>query len=176
MTGPLMPKATAVWLIENTTLTFKQIGDFCGLHALEIQAIADGEIAIGIIGRDPITTGELTQVEIDKCQTDPTAHLELRTDKWEKPKKRKGGKYTPVSIRQDKPDGIAWVVKHFPDFSDGDIIKLLGTTKATINAIRNKTHKNIAEIKPQNPVSLGLCTQVELDALKAKYAKLNPES
>ncbi|MEB3701896.1 DUF1013 domain-containing protein [Candidatus Bealeia paramacronuclearis] len=171
MSGPLMPKATAVWLIENTTLTFEQIGAFCGFHALEIQAIADGEIAIGIMGRDPITAGELTTAEIERCQKNPTAQLALRTDKWEKPKKRKGGKYTPVSIRQDKPDGIAWVLKHCPDFSDTDIIKLLGTTKATINSIRNKTHKNSTEMKPQNPVTLGLCSQAELDVLKAKYPK-----
>lgn len=175
MSGPLMPKATAVWLIENTTLTFDQIGDFCGLHALEIQAIADGEIAIGIVGRDPIVAGELTEAEIGRCQKDSTARLALRTDKWAQPKSRKGGKYTPVSLRRDKPDGIAWILKHYPDFSDGDVIKLLGTTKATITAIRNKTHKNIAEIKPQNPVTLGLCTQAELDALKVKYNKTTVE-
>lgn len=176
MSGPLMPKATAVWLIENTTLSFEQIGDFCGLHSLEIQAIADGEIAVGIVGRDPIVAGELTEAEIERCQKDPNGRLELRTDKWQKPKPRKGGKYTPVSIRQDKPDGIAWIVKHYPEFSDGDIIKLLGTTKVTIASIRNKTHKNILEIKPQNPVTLGLCTQVELDALKVKYNKVSEEA
>jgi len=168
MTGPLMPKATAVWLIDNTTLTFEQIGDFCGLHPLEVQAIADGEIAVGMMGHDPLATGELTLDEIQRCQADRGARLRL-SPKPQVGKIKKRAKYTPVSLRQEKPNAIAWLLKEIPAISDGDIIQLLGTTKSTIQAIRSKTHRSMIEIKPQNPVHLGLCTVEDLNQLFQKY-------
>lgn len=168
MTAPLMPKATAVWLIDNTTLTFEQIGAFCHLHPLEVQAIADGEIIVGMVGHDPVASGQLTLDEIERCQTDPSARLVMMTNPL-RVKAQKRAKYTPVSLRQAKPNGIAWLVKEIPAITDADIIRTLGTTKNTIQSIRLRTHKNINEIKPANPVHLGLCTVNDLNELLQKY-------
>lgn len=168
MIAPLMPKATAVWLIDNTTLTFEQIGDFCNLHPLEVQAIADGEIIAGLVGHDPVLTGQLTIDEIERCQSDPATRLQMLTNIHEG-KIKKVAKYTPVALRQAKPNGIAWLLKEIPAISDGDIIRTLGTTKTTIQAIRSKTHRNISEIKPENPVHLGLCSMEDLNLLLQKY-------
>jgi hypothetical protein len=159
-----MPKATAVWLVENTALTFEQIAEFCGLHTLEVQAIADGEVAIGMQGRDPLLNGELTQAEIDRCVADPNARLRPAERNIPLPEARpKGARYTPVSKRQDRPDAIAWLLKNYPDLSDAQICKLIGTTKATIDKVRDRTHLNSANIKPRNPFLLGLCTEEELE-------------
>ncbi|MGH6660858.1 MAG: DUF1013 domain-containing protein, partial [Rhodospirillales bacterium] len=164
MPHPLMPKATAVWLVENTALAFDQIADFCGLHQLEVQAIADGEVATGMQGLDPITAGELTQEEIDRCLADPKARLKMAKPTIPQPKARaKGARYTPVSKRQDRPDAIAWLLRNHPELADAQISKLIGTTKPTINAIRQRTHWNMTNIKPQNPVGLGLCSATDLD-------------
>lgn len=170
MTLPLMPKATAVWLIENTTLTFEQIAEFCGMHSLEVKGIADGEVAVGIIGQDPITSGQLTLEEIKRCESDSTARLNLstRAKKHLEAKKKKGARYTPVARRQDKPDAIAWLLKHCPEMTEAQITKLIGTTKNTIQAVRDKTHWNSNNIRPRDPVLLGLCTQVELDKMLEK--------
>ena len=154
MPHPLMPKATAVWLVENTALAFDQIADFCGLHQLEVQAIADGEVATGMQGLDPITAGELTQEEIDRCLVDPKARLKMAKPTIPQPKARaKGARYTPVSKRQDRPDAIAWLLRNHPELADAQISKLIGTTKPTINAIRQRTHWNMTNIKPQNPAA-----------------------
>ena len=169
MNNPLMPKATAVWLIENTALTFDQIAAFCGLHELEVQSIADEEVAIGIIGFDPIANGQLTREEIDRCSEDPSARLNMAEQDIPRPSPRtKGPRYTPVARRQDKPDAIAWLVRNCPDLSDGQISKLIGTTKPTIVAIRERTHWNMANIKPREPVGLELCTRADLDAALKK--------
>lgn len=161
----LMPKATAVWLIENTALTFDQVAEFCGLHPLEVQSIADGEVAIGMAGFDPLTSGQLTQDEIDRCSADPTQALQLAEVNVPRPTTRtKGPRYTPVARRQDRPDGIAWLLRNFPELSDGQIARLVGTTKPTINGIRDRTHWNIANIKPRDPVALGLCGREDLSA------------
>ena len=169
MNNPLMPKATAVWLIENTALTFEQIAAFCGLHELEVQSIADEEVAIGIIGFDPIANGQLTREEIERCSADPAARLEMAVQDIPRPSPRtKGPRYTPVARRQDKPDAIAWLVRHCPDLTDGQISKLIGTTKPTIVAIRERTHWNMANIKPREPVGLELCTRADLDAALEK--------
>lgn len=162
MAHPLMPKATAVWLVDNTTLTFEQIADFCGLHSLEVQAIADGDVATGMQGLDPVAAGEVTKEEIDRCQTDPMARLNPAEVRVEIPKK-KSPRYTPVSKRGDRPDAIAWLLKNYPDMTDAQIAKLIGTTKPTINAVRDKSHWNAPNIKPQNPVGLGLCSAAELE-------------
>ncbi|NRA73187.1 MAG: DUF1013 domain-containing protein [Rickettsiales bacterium] len=166
MNLPLMPKATAVWLVSNTSLTFDQIADFCGLHPLEIQGIADGDVASGIVGDDPIISGQLTREEIKRCEQDPNAKLklvEMSNALRGMKKTRKEPKYIPVARRQDKPDGVLWLIRKYPDIEDSKIIKLLGTTKKTILAIRSRTHWNIAKIKPRDPVLLGLCSQVDLD-------------
>lgn len=167
MNKPLMPKATAVWLVDKTTLTFEQIAEFCGLHPLEVQGIADGEVARGIIGVDPVNTGQLTREEIARCEENPTARLKLAETavKYQavEKKSRKGGKYTPVARRQDKPDAIAWLITSCPTISNAQITKLIGTTKSTIDSIRNKSHWNIQNIKAKDPVLLGLCSQSELD-------------
>ena len=164
MSAPLMPKATAVWLVDNTALTFDQIADFCGLHRLEVQGIADGDVAAGIKGRDPIAAGELERDEIARCEQDGDARLKMRQSKVDLPKmKSKGPRYTPVSKRQEKPDAINWLVRYHPELSDAQISKLIGTTKTTIQAVRNKTHWNSANLRFVDPVSIGLCTQVELD-------------
>ena len=166
MTHPLMPKATAVWLVENTALSFEQIADFCGLHSLEVQAIADDEVAIGMQGLDPISAGELTLEEIERCQADPGTRLNPAANRTPVPKK-KGARYTPVSKRQDRPDAIAWLIKNYPEMSDAQISKLIGTTKPTIGSIRDRSHWNTANIKAQNPVGLGLCSAADLEKVVA---------
>ena len=166
MVLPLMPKATAVWLVENTTLTFQQVADFCGMHALEVQAIADGEVAAGILGLDPVANGQLTQAEIKRCERSPEARLcLLRTELPLSHKMPKGGRarYMPVSKRQDRPDAIAWLLRHHVELSDAQICQLIGTTKPTIASVRGRTHWNTANIKPRNPVTLGLCSERELE-------------
>ncbi len=168
MAHPLMPKATAVWLVENTALTFEQISAFCGLHDLEVQAIADGEVATGMQGLDPIAGGELTQEELDRCAADPDSRMEMAKPNIPLPKARtKGARYTPLSKRQDRPDAIAWLVRNHPEFTDSQISKLIGTTKPTINAIRERSHWNMPNIKPQNPVNLGLCSSDDLEKVVA---------
>jgi hypothetical protein len=164
MNKPLMPKATAVWLVENTVLTFEQIADFCNLHALEVQAIADEEVAIGMQGIDPITNGQLTKEELQRCETDPNARLEMaKTDIPQPLARSEGPRYTPVSKRQDKPDAIAWLLRHYPEISDAQIGRLIGTTKPTINQIRDRTHWNTPNLRPRSPVELGLCKQEDLN-------------
>lgn len=170
MAQPLMPHATASWLVDNTALSFEQIADFCGLHILEVQAIADDTAATKLTGRDPLRAHELTQEEIDKAQADPDYRMQM-TKGPEQVRRTKGPRYTPVSKRQDKPDGIAWIIRNHPEISDGAIGKLIGTTRTTIGAIRDRSHWNIANIVPKDPVTLGLCSQRELDAAVAKAAK-----
>ena len=171
MSKPLMPMATAVWLIDNTGLTFRQIATFCELHELEVQAIADETIGINIVGVDPTLKGQLTWDEIKRCQDDQTADLALEEDEVPAMTRTKGPRYTPVSKRQDKPDAIAWLVRHHGDLTDGQIGKLVGTTKPTIQAIRDRSHWNISNITPNDPVCLGLCTQIELDTAVTKAHK-----
>ncbi len=171
MAQPLMPHATASWLVDNTALSFEQIARFCGLHILEVQAIADDMAATKLTGRDPIRALELTMEEIEKGQNDPNYDLKMFKEP-EQATRTKGPRYTPVSKRQDKPDGIAWIIRNHPEVSDGQIGKLIGTTRNTIQAIRERTHWNIVDIVPKDPVTLGLCTQRELDATIAKAAKL----
>jgi uncharacterized protein len=171
MAQPLMPHATASWLVDNTSLSFEQISRFCGLHILEIQAIADDLAATKLTGRDPIRALELTLAEIEKGQADPSYDLKMFKEP-EQATRTKGPRYTPVSKRQDKPDGIAWIIRNHPEVSDGQIGKLIGTTRHTIQAIRDRSHWNIVDIVPKDPVTLGLCTQRELDAMVAKAAKL----
>lgn len=172
MALPIMAKATAVWLVDNTTLTFKQIADFCGLHELEVNGIADGEVAQGIKGFDPIANNQLTAEEIKKAEDKPIHKLELKYyAAAEGEQKRRGPRYTPLSKRQDRPAAILWLVKFHPELSDGQISKLVGTTKPTIQALRERTHWNIANIQPIDPVALGLCKQLELDAAVQKAAK-----
>ena len=165
MDRPLMPKATAVWLVDNTGLTFEQIADFCGLHALEVKGIADGEVGMGIRGLDPVAGGQITREELERCQGDPKSRLRLARPAAAdvKQPKRKEPRYTPLSKRQDRPDGIAWLLRNHPEVTDQQICKLLGTTKNTVNAVRDRTHWKSAEIRPRDPVILGLCTQVDLD-------------
>jgi hypothetical protein len=165
-----MPHATASWLVDNSSLTFEQIADFCGLHILEVQAIADDTAATKLTGRDPIRAGELTQEEINRGQDDPEYRLRLLKEP-DQARRSKGPRYTPVSKRQDKPDGIAWIIRNHPEISDGQISKLIGTTRTTIAAIRDRSHWNISNIQPKDPVTLGLCSQRELDAIVAKAAK-----
>ncbi len=163
MTQPLMPMATAVWLVDNTALTFKQIAEFCQLHELEVQGIADGTVGANMVGQDPTANGQLTWDEINRCQDDASASLTLSVDDVQALPRTKGPRYTPVSKRQDKPDAIAWLVRNHPELSDLQISRLVGTTKPTIQAIRERSHWNIQNIKPQDPVGLGLCKQTELD-------------
>lgn len=170
MPQPLMPKATAVWLIEKTSLSFDQIAEFVNMHPLEIQAIADGEVAQGIVGFDPVASGQLTREEIARCEADPSARLHLLESTIVLPKARaKGGRYTPVSKRNDRPDGIAFLLRNYPNLPDAVVAKLLGTTKDTIAKVRDKTHWNSANIKPRDPVILGLCTQSDLNAAVAAH-------
>jgi len=173
MTQILMPKATAVWLIDNTSLTFKQISEFCSLHILEVEGIADGDVASGIRGADPIANGQLDRNEIEKGEADSNyalkANIFENTPAPDK-KKRKGPSYTPLSRRQDRPDAIAWMVRNHPEITDAQISKLIGTTKPTIKAIRERTHWKMSLINPTDPVSLGLCTQTDLDAVVQKAA------
>ncbi|WP_416900027.1 MAG: DUF1013 domain-containing protein [Minwuia sp.] len=171
MALPLMPKATAVWLVDNTTLSFRQIADFCGLHPLEVQGIADGEVAQNIVGLDPIANSQLTREEIERCEKDTAANLELRESRSMPSRTTKGARYTPVSKRQDRPAAIAWILRHHPELTDAQVQRLLGTTKDTINKIRERTHWNIQNIKPTDPVSLGICTQTELAAAVEKAAE-----
>lgn len=169
MAHPIMPKATAVWLVENSALTFSQIGEFCGLHELEVQAIADEDVTIGMQGMDPISSGELTRDEIERCSGDPNASLKTAKPTIPQPRaKQKGARYTPLSKRQDRPDAIAWLLKNYPELSDAQISRLIGTTKPTINAIRDKSHWNTPNIKPQNPVNLGLCSGQDLEKVLAR--------
>ena len=172
MTAPLMPKATAVWLVENTSLTFEQIADFCELHPLEIQAIADDEVANQMQGLDPVANGQTTMEEIARCQADPEARLRLSPQAIPQQMFRhKGPRYTPISKRQDKPDAIAWLLKNHPELSDGQISKLVGTTKPTIAAVRDRTHWISPNIKPRHPVALGLCTLPELEEAVNRASK-----
>lgn len=172
MSLPLMPKATAVWLIDNTGLTFEQVADFCGLHALEVQGIADGEVAVGIQGMDPVTSGELTRAEIERCEADASQRLQMAKSDLPQPSKRtKGPRYTPVAKRQDKPDGIYWLVRHHPELKDSQVARLIGTTKTTIQAVRERTHWNSPNIRPRDPVLLGLCSQIDLNAAVEKARK-----
>ena len=161
---PLMPKATAVWLVDNTSLTFDQIAEFCGLHPLEVKGIADGEVAIGIQGRDPVPDGELTREEIERCLADPKTRLNMAASDIPRPKARTSGpKYTPVTKRQDRPNAIMWLLRYHSELSDAQVSRLVGTTKPTINSVRERTHWNMTNLKPIDPVSLGMCSQVELD-------------
>ena len=170
MAQPLMPHATASWMVDNTALSFPQIADFCGLHILEVQAIADDMAATKLTGRDPVRAGELSMAEIEKGQQDANYRLVMLKGP-DQQRRTKGPRYTPVSKRQDKPDGIAWIIRNHPEVSDGQISKLIGTTRTTIAAIRDRTHWNIANIVPKDPVTLGLSSQRELDAVVAKAAK-----
>ena len=164
MTKPLMAKATAVWLVDNTTLSFRQIADFCGMHELEVQGIADGDVAAGVKGFDPVGNNQLDQIEIERGQKDPSYTLRLKHNPAAQgEEKRRGPRYTPLSKRQDRPAAILWLVKFHPELSDGAIGKLVGTTKPTIQSIRERTHWNIGNITPIDPVALGLCRQSELD-------------
>ena len=176
MSKPLMAKATAVWLVDNTTLSFKQIGDFCGLHELEVQGIADGDVAAGVKGFDPIASLQLDAAEIERAEASPTYKLRLKHNPAsEGEEKRRGPRYTPLSKRQDRPAAILWLVKFHPELSDGQISKLVGTTKPTIQSIRERTHWNIQNIQPIDPVALGLCRQSELDAAIQKASKKTGE-
>jgi uncharacterized protein len=170
---PLMPKATAVWLVENTSLTFDQIADFCGLHMLEVKGIADGDVAHGIKGMDPITSGQLTRDEIGRAQNDPNYRLKLAKSKVEMPeiKIKRAPKYTPLSRRHDRPNAILWLLRHHPELRDSQIMRLVGTTKPTIESIRDRTHWNSANLQPQDPVALGLCSQTDLDAEVRRAAR-----
>lgn len=176
---PLMPLATAVWLIDNTSLTFDQIADFCILHPLQVKGIADGDVAAGMRGINPVTNNQLTREEIEKAESDENHRMRLSRPKTiVAESKKKAPRYTPVSKRQNRPDAIAWLVRNHPEVSDGQISKLLGTTKSTIVAVRDRSHWNSSNIQPQDPVGLGLCTQIDLDAVvrkaAAKAERLNP--
>lgn len=163
MVLPLMPKATAVWLVENTALTFDQIAAYCGLHPLEVQAIADEEVAVGIVGLDPLANGQLTAEEIARCEADPDARLEMAEATMPRPApKTKGPRYTPIAKRQERPDAIAWLLRHYPELTDAQISKLVGTTKSTINAVRDRTHWKGSNIKPVDPVDIGMCSYEDL--------------
>jgi len=173
MTDILMPKATAVWLVDNTSLTFEQIADFCGLHPLEVKGIADGEVARDIRGADPIANGQLNREELDAAEKSPNYRMKAQKSRHAELLKpiKKGPRYTPVSRRQDRPDAIAWFLRNHPEVPDSQVARLLGTTKATIDQVRNRTHWNSANIKPVDPVTLGLSTQLELDAVVKKAAE-----
>ncbi len=190
MVQPLMPMATAVWLVDNTTLTFYQVAEFCGLHSLEVQGIADGTVAINMVGQDPVNNGQVTRDEISRCEKDEASSLTLLVDDIPAKARTKGPRYTPLSKRGDKPAAIAWIIRHHPELSDLQIGRLVGTTKPTIQAIRDRTHWNIKDIQPNDPVQLGLCKQYELDevvqtaaeraakkaAKEAKAAPVAPEA
>ncbi len=174
MTDILMPKATAVWLIDNTSLTFEQIADFCGLHPLEVNGIADGEVARDIRGADPIANGQLSREELEKAGASPAYRMKAqkgRHSEMLKPAKKSGSRYTPVSRRQDRPDAIAWFLRNHPEVTDAQIAGLLGTTKGTIDSIRNRTHWNAANLKPVDPVTLGLIGQLDLDGVVKRAAE-----
>jgi uncharacterized protein len=169
---PLMPKATAVWLVDNTSLTFEQIAEFCGLHVLEVKGIADGDVAHGIKGMDPISSGQLSREEIALAEEKPSHHLKLSEPKVEVPevKTKRGPRYTPVSRRQDRPNAILWLLKNHPELKDSQIMRLVGTTKPTIISIRERSHWNSPNLQAQDPVTLGLCSQIDLDAEVKKAA------
>lgn len=175
-TTPLMPKATAVWLVENTSLSFDQIADFCHLHPLEVKSIADGDAAQGIKGLDPILTGQLTREEIARAEADPDVRLTLSQPKVRLPetKRKKGPRYTPVSRRHDRPNAILWLIRNHPELKDSQIMRLVGTTKSTIEAIRDRTHWNASNLTPMDPVTLGLCSQIDLDFEVRRAAKEKP--
>jgi len=182
MTDILMPKATAVWLVDNTSLTFEQVADFCGMHPLEVKGIADGDVAMGVRGADPISNGQLTRAEIAKAEDDSKYRMVAVKQKYSdlhQPNRKRGPRYTPLSRRQTRPDAIAWLVRNHPELTDGQISKLIGTTKTTITAVRDRTHWNANNIKPTDPVSLGLCSQIDLDAAvmksSARRAKMDQE-
>jgi hypothetical protein len=159
-----MPKATAVWLVDNTKLTFEQIAHFCGLHELEVQAIADGEVAIGMQGLDPVAAGQVSKEEIARCELDPDARLTISEPTVPMPKARqKGARYSRIAKRQDRPDAIAWLLRNYPELSDAQVSRLIGTTKPTITSVRDRSHRNAANIKPQSPVYLGLCSAADLE-------------
>ncbi|WP_284945241.1 DUF1013 domain-containing protein [Acidisoma cladoniae] len=168
MTLPLMPKATAVWLIDKTALTFEQVADFCGMHPLEIQAIADGEVAQGIMGYDPVANSQVTAEDIQRCEADPNGRLRLMVSSNPPPKKSRGGRYTPVAKRNDRPDAIAFLLRNFPQLTEIQLSKLLGTTKETIQKVRDRNHWNSPNIKPRDPVILGLCKQSDLNEAVAQ--------
>ena len=173
MATPLMPKATAAWLVENTSLSFKQIADYTNLHEFDIQAVADGDLNTGVQGLDPVLSGQISREEIARCEADPTAKLQPLENNLPKPQARqKGPRYTPVSKRADKPDAIAWLIKHFSHLSDAQIGRLIGTTKNTISAIRTRSHWNMPNLRPRSPVELGFCSfqelQIEIDKSKPK--------
>jgi hypothetical protein len=169
---PLMPKATAVWLVDNTSLTFDQVADFCGLHPLEVKGIADEDVAKGIKGMDPVSAGQLTREQIEEAEKNPKVRLKMAPPKHKMPavKQKKAPRYTPVSKRQDKPDAVYWILRNHPEMPDADIIKLIGTTKATIQKIRERSHWNATNIKAVDPVTLGLCSQLELDLAVSRAA------
>ncbi len=167
MTLPLMPKATAVWLIEKTALTFTQVAEFCGMHPLEVQAIADGEVAQGIVGYDPVANHQVTADDIARAEKNPDARLTVLSEKNPVARRSKGARYTPVAKRNDRPDAIAFVLRNYPQLSEMQVIKLLGTTKETIAKVRDRQHWNSANIKPRDPVILGLCSQTDLNAMVA---------
>ena len=177
MSQPLMPKSTAYWLIENTILTFEQIAEFCGLHELEIQALADGEINTGIMGTDPTHSGELTKEEIERCEKSSNAKLKMNKTDLPKPKARaKGPKYTPVAKRAEKPNAILFLVKTYPELSDMQIARLIGSTKNTVESVRNRTHSNMTNLKPTDPIGFGLCSFDDLEkSLKRARNKIKRE-
>ncbi|MEQ1711520.1 MAG: cell cycle transcriptional regulator TrcR [Hyphomicrobium sp.] len=171
---PLMPKATAVWLVENTALSFEQIAEFCGLHVLEVKGIADGDVAQGIKGMDPVTSGQITREEIAEGEADHSHGLRLAEPKVQMPEvatRSKGPRYTPVSRRHDRPNAVVWLIRNHPEMKDSQIMRLVGTTKPTIQQIRDRSHWNSANLVPQDPVTLGLCSQIDLDAEVKKSAK-----
>jgi hypothetical protein len=172
-----MPKATAVWLVDNTSLTFEQIADFCKLHPLEVKAIADGEAALTIKGLDPVSTGQLTREEIERAEADPAVRLKMADPKVRVPgaTKHKGPRYTPVSRRQDRPNAILWLLRNHPELKDAQVMRLVGTTKPTIDSIRNRTHWNANNLQPMDPVSLGLCSQIDLDFEVERAARNMPD-
>jgi hypothetical protein len=175
---PLMPKATAVWLVDNTSLTFEQIADFCGMHPLEVKGIADEDVAKGIKGIDPVAAGQLSREQIEAAEQDPELRLEMAPAKYKIPhiKAKKTPRYTPVSKRQDKPDAIYWLLRNHAELTDADIMKLIGTTKGTIAKIRDRAHWNSQNIKAVDPVTLGLCSQIELDFVVARAASRKPRA
>ncbi len=176
--APLMPRATAVWLLDNTALSFEQVADFCKLHPLEVKAIADGDAAQGIKGLDPVQTGQLTREQISEAERDHSKRLELKASKVEMPApdRKKGPRYTPVSRRQDRPNAILWLIRNHPELKDAAIMRLVGTTKSTISAIRERTHWNAPNLQPMDPVTLGLCTQTDLDFEVNRANKEKPAS
>jgi hypothetical protein len=174
--APLMPKATAVWLVDNTALSFDQVAEFCKLHPLEVKAIADGDAAQGIKGLDPIQTGQLSREEIKKGEDEPDYQLKLLSPRVRTPetKRKKGPRYTPVSRRQDRPNAILWLIRNHPELKDSQIMRLVGTTKSTIQGIRERTHWNAASLTPLDPVTLGLCSQIDLDFEVQRASKDKP--